>query len=178
MAKDTASQYHGYFPEYFDPSNTEECIYSAPLGSGPLGFAETVANPVTWSSYDDLRKLRIGVVHGYYNTPQLDEMIDKGQIKADVAPTDLSNMLKLDAGRVDLAVMDRFVFQALKKTAPALAEKKQNLVFNSRLLEEKELFVCFRKGPEGERLVRDLARGLKKVNASAIIATYMESFRD
>ena len=178
MAREESHQYHGYFPEYFDQANTEDFIYSSPVGSGPLGFAEHAANPIIWSSYEDLQKFKIGVVLGYLNTPKFDAMVSKGLIKTDVAPNDLSNLQKLEAGRIDLAVIDRFVFEALKRTAPQLADKKQNLAFNPRLLDEKALFVCFRKGSEGQRLERDLARGLKKINVQAIIAAHLQTFRD
>lgn len=178
LVRDDSNQYQGYFPEYWDPSNSDDFIYSPSIGTGPLGFAENRTNPVTWTTLDDLQKYKIGTVHGYFNTPTFDERVRLGQIKADVAPSDLSNLLKLEAGRVDLAVIDKRVFSFLTRTAAQFAQKRNGLAFNERLLEEKDLFLCFKKSEEGQRLERDFARGLKKINAAAVIANYMKAYRD
>lgn len=175
LAKDPKKPFHGYFPEYHDPANAEEFIYSVPMISSPLGFAEKVANPIKWATLDDLEKLRIGVVNGYINSAELDQRIARGAIHADIAPTDLNNLLKLEADRVDLAVIDPRVMDFLLNNNPQLIPKRQAVRFNQRLLENKQLFVCFKKGEEGQRLERDFAKGMKKINAEAIIATYMKS---
>ena len=48
------------------------------MGSGPLGFAELSIHPIQWSALPDLANYKIGVVSGYVNTAEFDEMVAKG----------------------------------------------------------------------------------------------------
>ena len=178
LVKDPKKPFHGYFPEYHDSANAEEVIYSVPIGTSPLGFAEITAKPIKWATLDDLEQLRVGVVNGYINSAAFDARVAKGMIPTDIAPTDLSNLLKLEAGRVDLAVVDAVVFNFMLGNTPQLAPKRQNLRMNPRMLEDKQLFVCFKKNEEGQRLERDFAKGLKKINAEAIFDNYLKGLTE
>ena len=63
----------------------------------------------SWSSLQDLKGLRIGVVADYTYTPDFWAMVKDGSLQADVAPDDVSNLNKLLAGRVDVVPLDRNV---------------------------------------------------------------------
>lgn len=178
LVKDPKKPFHAYFPEYYDSANAQEVIYSVPIASSPLGFAEHTARQVKWATLDDLDKFRVGVVNGYINTPALDERIAKGAIQTDIAPTDANNLLKLEAGRIDLAVVDPVVFHYLSARNPQLSAKHQNLRMNPVLLEDKKLYVGFKKGEEGQRLEREFAKGLKKINADAIVSAYLKDLAE
>lgn len=101
----------GYFPEYYDASL--DCVFSDPIGTGPLGFAQNSSKPISWQNLDDLKGLRIGVVAGYVNTAEFDERASKGQLNADATQSDEQNLIKLANGRLDLAVIDRNVMDYL-----------------------------------------------------------------
>lgn len=173
LAKDDA-KYMGYFPEYASEDIAKEFLFSDPMGVGPLGFAERIDNKVSWSKIDDLSKYRIGVVQDYVNTTEFDQKVAKKQLRADVAPSDVKNLQKLDSKRIDLAVVDRNVFDYLLKNTRELDSAKKTLQFNGKILEDKALYICFKKGPEGERLAKIFKEGVKKVNVAAIMAQYFK----
>ncbi|WP_020408536.1 substrate-binding periplasmic protein [Hahella ganghwensis] len=172
LAKDDPG-YDGYFPEYYAEELKQDFILSEPMGSGPLGFAELKSKPVTWNSLDDLKKYRVGVVSGYVNTADFDGMVAQGQIKASEATDDSKNLLKLAAGRVDLAVVDKNVLSYLMTADPQLKSVASKLQFNSQLLEDKSLYICFKKGPRGEKLAKDFNEGLGKIDVNAIMSNYL-----
>ncbi|MCJ8170521.1 substrate-binding periplasmic protein [Atopomonas sediminilitoris] len=138
----------GYFPEYHDTSL--DCVFSDPIGTGPLGFAQNSSKPIAWQSLDDLKGLRIGVVAGYVNTTEFDQRVSTGQLSADATQSDEQNLIKLANGRLDLAVIDRNVMAYLIDNSPKLASLKDKLQFNDTLLEDKTLHICFTQDASGQ----------------------------
>ncbi|MGE5621921.1 MAG: ABC transporter, partial [Bacillota bacterium] len=106
-----AAGYLGYFPEYLSDEIMRECLLSKPIGTGPLGFAERANAPVRWRSLDDLSQYTIGIVDGYVNTSAFDQRVRAHKQPVDVAHNDAQNLVKLAAGRFNLAVIDRRVFE-------------------------------------------------------------------
>jgi len=168
-AVDTArsdTAFVGYFPEYEDPSSP--CLFSEPIGSGPLGFAEQSAKPITWNTLNDLKNIKIGAVAGYVNTAEFDQMVSAGTLKADTATSDELNLLKLANGRFDLAVVDQNVMQYLLQTSQKLKPLASKLQFNSKLLENKTLHVCFTNSPAGKQALAQFNAALKQVDISQL----------
>lgn len=145
--------YAGYFPEY-NVAGLEggRCLLSKPIGSSPLGFAERVDAPVEWRDLSDLKGRRIGTVRGYVNTDGFDRAAADGSLTVEPAVDDATNLRKLAAGRLDLAVIDATVMAHLLSTHPDLMALSGQLRFHARILEDKSLHVCFRPGTEGEAL--------------------------
>jgi polar amino acid transport system substrate-binding protein len=169
LAKDSSSKYSGYFPEYFSDDTAKDFIYSDAMGSGPLGFAERKEKSINWSTLADLKPYRIGIVQDYINTTEFDAMIADKSLKSSMTTSDDKNLQKLMGGRVDLAVVDKNVMNYLFKTNQNLAKKASEAQFNSTLLEDKKLFICFKKGPEGERIAKIYNEGLKKIDITTIM---------
>ncbi len=172
MAKDANSGYAGYFPEYFSADNEKDFLYSAPIGNGPLGLAQNTTAPITFGSIDDLSKIKIGVVQGYLNTEEFDKRVAAGQIKTEEVVSDVQNVKKLEAKRIPAAVIDANVLQYLLKTEAASAKGKVDM--HSTVLEDKKLFICFRKGPQGDEYAKALAEGLKKIDVNAIMSAHLK----
>lgn len=143
----------GYFPEYLDPASP--CLFSDPIGNGPLGLAERKDKPLKWAVLDDLKPFRVGVVSGYVNTAEFDAQVAAGQLKVDPASSDEQNLLKLANGRVDAAVVDKNVLEYLLVNSPKLKEVAGQLQFNGQLLEDKTLHVCFTNSEAGKQ-ARDI----------------------
>jgi polar amino acid transport system substrate-binding protein len=173
LAKDSNSQYAGYFPEYFSDDTAKDFIYSDAMGSGPLGFAERKDKSISWSTLADLKPYRIGIVQDYINTAEFDAMVANKSLKSSMTTSDEKNLKKLVGGRIDLAVVDKNVMNYLFKTNPSLAEKANNAQFNSTLLEDKKLFICFKKGPKGEDIAKIYNEGLKKIDITAIMNKHL-----
>ena len=171
MAK-TDKAYVAYFPEYYSKENAASFLYSDTIGVGPLVFIERKDAPVKWDSYDSLKGKKIGVVKDYVNTDELDAKIASKALLADVAGDDAKNLLKLAAGRVDVAVIDLNVFNYLLKNDSSVKAVADKLQVNGKTLEDKKLFVCFKKSPEGEKALKAFNEGLKKVDPEAIMKKY------
>ena len=163
----------GYFPEYYAKHIESQFIFSPAIGSGPLGFAERRSRPVSWRKLDDLTPYRIGVVQDYVNTEAFDKLVADRTLRADPATSDAQNLLKLAAGRLDLAVVDRHVMNYWLKHAPELEPYQDVLQFNARLLENKQLFVCFRRDEQGQRMAKLLAQGLARIDAPRLVASHL-----
>lgn len=173
FAKDQKSEYSGYFPEYYSEDTAKEFIYSEPMGSGPLGFAERKNNTIPWEQLTDLKKFRIGIVQDYINTTEFDQMVSNKSLKVSTTTSDTKNLLKLVNDRLDLAVIDKNVMNYLFKTDKALAKKSNEAQFNVKLLEDKKLFICFKKGKKGEELTKIYNEGLKKIDIDKIMQQYL-----
>lgn len=162
--------YAGYFPEYRSAAlGTGRCLLSDPIGSSPLGFAERVATPVDWRTLSDLTGRRIGTVRGYVNTDAFDRTVADGRLAVEPAVDDATNLRKLAAGRLDMAVIDANVMAHLLATDADLRPLRAQLRFNSRLLEDKTLHVCFRPGTEGEELRARFNRALASGGAESVL---------
>lgn len=165
----TSQSFIGYFPEYYDEKLHESFYVSDPAGSGQLGLAQRMDHPVQWTRIEDLSAYTIGVVQDYLNTPAFDERVHNGKQRVDVAISDAVNLRKLAAGRFPLAIIDPRVFQYLLRHDPELSGAAASLQMNSTLLEDKNLFVCFRKNTEGARALEILNTGLRKIDPAAIM---------
>ena len=159
----------GYFPEYDAAQTRADYLLSDPIGTGPLGFAEHADTPVKWETLDDLERHRIGLVAGYVNSEAFDQRVAAGRQRVDYARDDQQNLVKLAAGRVPLALVDRRVFDFLTRHDRAVAPLASKLRFHARLLENKQLYVCFRRTAEGERMRKIFNEGLKKIDVEAVM---------
>lgn len=168
------SEYVAYFPEYMSRELDATCFLSDPIGSGPLGFAERRDAPVHWERLEDLAGVRVGVVTGYSNSERFDERVRQGRQQVDYANSDKQNLLKLAAKRVPLALIDRRVFDYLIGHDRQLAKHAAELHFNPRLIEMKNLYVCFRRDAEGERLRKLFNDGLRRIDVAAVIESAMQ----
>lgn len=162
------SKFDGYFPEYQSDAIAQRCLLSDPIGSGPVGFAQLLSRPIQWKTLDDLAPYRIGVVHDYVNSAGFDLRVAQQRQRVDLARDDTQNLRKLAAGRIALAVVDQRVFDYLMRHDPQLQAYKNKLAFNSRPLEIKQLYICFRPTAKGERLRGLVNAGLRKLDGSAL----------
>ncbi|MDR7304774.1 transporter substrate-binding domain-containing protein [Rhodoferax saidenbachensis] len=160
---ETHSRYIGFFPAYYSRERASQYLFSEPIGRSTMVFLERVDNPVKWTSYDDLQGRHIGVVRGFVNTEELDSRIAQKKVLAEEVPDDRSNILKLAAGRLELVVIDSHVYQHLVRTDPEIGRAALQLQTNAKVLDVKNLYVCFQRTPEGEKALRALNTGLRKV---------------
>ncbi len=158
----------GYFPAYESAERSRLGLRSARIGSSQVGFAHRADKPPpSWSSLDELAGRRIGVVRDYVNSEDFDTRMRDGRLKTEAAASDEENLRKLVGARIDLAVVDRAVFHALLVQHALLGGAK--LQFDpQRLLEEKGLYVYFRRDAQGERWLRLLDQGLERIDARAV----------
>jgi len=163
--------YVGYFPEYLYES--DDFLFSQPMGKGPLGFVEQTSNPIQWESLDDLKAYQIGVVQDYVNTAELDAMIASGEIDAPAVTSDSQNVLKVALGRVDVAVVDSNVLDFLLANDPRVSKVKGKVQMNDKLLVTKDLYIAFKNNSAGQRWKKIFDEGLTKIDVQAIMSSNM-----
>ncbi|WP_374350941.1 substrate-binding periplasmic protein [Chitinimonas sp.] len=166
----------GYFPEYFSAEVAQKFTLSDAMGHGPLGLAQRRDRPVKWATLADLSRKVVGTVQDYVNTPEFDERVARRLQMVDVAPDDTHNLLKLAAGRVDLAIVDAHVFGWLAENDPLLRPSAAKLEMNEKMLEYKDLYVCFRDNAEGKRLASLFNTGLKRIDIAAIMRKSIRNY--
>ncbi len=174
-AKSPSSQYMGYFPEYYSPDVAKEFTYSQPMGSGPLGFVEQTSKPVKWNTLTDLKGKRIGVVQDYVNTTEFDNLVASGDLRVSTVVSDSKNLRKIINDRLDLAVIDKNVMDYLFKLDKSLKGKAGLAHFQDKLLEDKKLYICFKKNKMGQQMAEIYNQGLKKIDVNAIMDQFLNA---
>lgn len=165
----------GYYPEYI--GRESHFLYSNSIGKSPLGFAKRTSRDITWYSYDDLKQYIIGIVSGYVNTPRFDAMVSAGEIRVDLAGTDLFNLRKVLAGRVDLAVVDQNIYDYFVNADALLHSHREDLEMIPHLMDINDLYVCFPKSEAGTELMTLLNKGLQQLDLNRIRETYMDRIK-
>jgi len=177
MAKNDTSVM-GYFPEYYSKDNATTFLYSDPMGQGPLGFVEPTGSPVKWSTLDDVKGLTIGVVEGYLNTDEFDARVVAHTQKVEAVSDDATNVAKVAAGRIPLAVIDGNVLNYLVLKDKSVIPYRNQVHFNGKILANKSLYVCFKNTPDGQKLAKIYNAGLKKIDVSKIMTTLFYKLKD
>ena len=165
----------GVFPTYASKERNDFCHWSQPIGKSPVGLAERRDSPLPWQSLDDLKGIRLGVVQGFVNTAEFDAKLDNGELSAEKAPDNATNLRMLLAHRLQAAVIDRNVMHYLMSSDPSLRGSGDQLQFNAHLLESKLLFVCFRKDAAGLALARTLDEGLRRIDPESVASQALEN---
>ena len=172
-AEDSNSAYIGYAPEYYSPVVESKFIFSDSIGESPLGLMQRWHQPIQWQDIMDLRQYKIGVVRDYVNTTEFDYAIARGVLSVDESIDDVTNLKKVFHQRLDAAVIDPNVMEFLLNTHDEFAMHKKRLNINSKLLEMKQLYVCFRISEQGKKIVAVLNEGLKKIDREKIYRYYL-----
>ena len=160
----------GLFPVYARRVRERACLMSSQIGSSPLGLAERLDAPLTWSRLEDLGAYTIGVVRHYANAEPFDRLVGRGIIRVVRAETDSDNLRGLIAGTVDAAIIDRNTMAWLLARDPALAAG--GLRFHPRPVAERPLYVCFRTDERGRQARDILETGLGRIDAPLITAEW------
>lgn len=171
----SSDEYVGYFPEYYAKEIESDFIFSDSLGNSPLGFAEFKSAPVSWNSLSDLKGVTIGTVQGYVNEAKFDEMAANGELTVDAVVDDLLNLRKLARGRLQLCVIDKNVLSYLLATDDSVSKHKGDIQFNSKLLDDKTLHICFQKNDKGQAMAKIFNEGLSKIDANKITEEYFSN---
>ncbi len=154
----------GYFPEYPDIQRNSEFLCSNSVGKSPIGFAKRQESSFQWQDHTDLTEHLVGVVSGYVNSAKFDVMVKSGMIQVETSVSDVLNLRKVMANRVDLAVVDTNVYHYILEHDSMLYSLHHELRLDPRLLSTNDLIVCFSPGTRGEELQRRFNLGLKTIN--------------
>lgn len=135
----------------------QQALFRARIG---IYGRATPGTPPETLGLKDLRSKRIGTTHGYDYGVAFDS--DRSMLR-DEAPSDLSSLRKLAAGRVDYALVFDQVANAIAKMHPELGKK----FALHGVLVEPNLYIAFSpKYPNIGRIVMQFDQGLAKIRSS------------
>lgn len=149
-----------------------------PIGHFRYALAERQTSRVTWQTAADLQKLMIGIVDGYDNGALIDGLRGQGLLKVEMAASDLANLRKLQAGRIDAAVVEisQFAFYKTELDRNNQAKGLAPLALNPRPLGPPEpLHACFNNSDRGKRARLSLTRGLQRIDRGKLADQYLEN---
>jgi polar amino acid transport system substrate-binding protein len=155
------------FPVY--GAKDRNCVLSHPFQASVLGFVERVEAPISWRTLDDLAGRSIGVVRGYLNSEAFDRAVEQGVLTVESVVADVMNLRKVEAGRLDLAVIDRDLLTFLLTENPETKDLAGRIQFNARALDVKSLYACFHDSKRGQLLRRAFNEGLAVVKVQAAV---------
>lgn len=143
--------FRGFFPEY--PLTDPRYIQTAAIGYSELGLVEPVQAPLLLTSVQQLTRLKIGVVEGYLNMPELETLIAAGKIRPVRNLSDRHNILQVAAGQLDAAVIDKRVLNYLLQHDAELAAVATRVQFSQSLSEHRSLHLVLPANPANQALV-------------------------
>jgi polar amino acid transport system substrate-binding protein len=153
-------------PAGFTPSVT--------IFKSPVGLVEPAAKPIPWNRLNDLSGYSIGTVQGYGNTPEFMSLIRSGKIKTQIVDSDLTNVKKVAAGRIDAAFIDLTnLAYLLEHDARGIAHKVQA---NKKPIDNKLLLLAINNKFYNPRASEILNRGVSKINPNKIIQDYLKKY--
>ena len=167
-----SGDYAGYFPAYYTEERARHCYFSAPMGRSTLGLATLREAPLRWGRLSDLSGVRIGVVAGYSNGREFDDLVREGRIQVDPSPGDSFNLKKLLAGHVRAAVIDKAVLRYLLVSDPDLAPQRDRIVFADPPLAVLTLHVCWQQTPTGQQLRKNFDAALRQLDLDKLENAY------
>ncbi|NRB68382.1 MAG: transporter substrate-binding domain-containing protein [Vibrio sp.] len=128
------------------------------------------SKPVSWSSKEDLKNLKIGGVTGY--AYGVEDMEKAGQLNIQRIASAENNYKKLSAGRLDIVLEDMDVgMETITKLN--LTDKIEP---NEKTLSSRQYFVIIsKKSPRSQELVDAFNRGLAKLKAEGKLDAYREA---
>lgn len=162
--------YDAGFPAYYSEERANTYFLTDAFVEGPVVFYKQAGENITYTTLEDLKPYRIGVVLGYVNTPEFDAA---DYLQKDAANNDEQNLKKLLLNRLDLVVIDRFVAASI--IDQSIPEAKDSLDFLSPPLEVKTLHVILSRNTENaEQKLKDFHEGLQQIIADGTFAQIME----
>ena len=152
-----AGKSDGLLGAWYAKEREQWFVYSAPLpGNEVVLFKRKGASPASFTSYDELKPYKVGIVRGSRNPPGF----DAAELKTEVANSDKLNLTKLAKERVDLILIDRGTAKHI--ISNELATYEGQLESIEPPLEVLPLYLLISKKIAGyEKKVDDFNRGLK-----------------
>jgi polar amino acid transport system substrate-binding protein len=158
------AEFAGYFPAYYTEERARQCHFSVPMGTSTVGLAYLKSKLLQWHALPDLADKVIGVVEGYSNGEAFDAQVKQGKQKVDAAPSDLVNLKKLLAQRVDAVAIDKSVLRYLLATDLSLIGSRDLIAFHDKPLADLTLHICFQRTAAGAKLREEFDRALQKID--------------
>jgi polar amino acid transport system substrate-binding protein len=160
----------GIIGAWKNPERERFMAYPRSLGiTNKIGFMARAGSKLAVHDLGRLAGLKIGTVRDYANPPAF----EAARLDRDEAVDDLSNLRKLLAGRVDLALIDKGVAHHLLQTE--LREAAQALVWLEPPVAEMPLYTALsRRKPAHQAQLVAFDRGLVELQTSGELSRILQ----
>jgi polar amino acid transport system substrate-binding protein len=160
--------FDGYFPAYYTDKRNQDCYLSQSIGASGISVAMLKSAPVKWSTLADLSSHTLGVVTGYSNGKDFDELVAQSRQPVQAVPSDAVNIGNLQAGKIKAIVIDKHVLDYTLSRAGGDAR----IIIGGPPVASLSLHVCFKRTPAGQAMRDAFDAALKNVDVTKLENDY------
>jgi polar amino acid transport system substrate-binding protein len=124
--------------------------------------------PVKWSTLPDLSSHTLGVVTGYSNGKDFDELVAQSRQPVQAVPSDAVNIGNLQNGKVKAIVIDKHVLDYTLSRAGG----DGRIIIGGPPVASLSLHVCFKRTPAGQAMRDAFDAALKTVDVTKLENDY------
>ena len=128
-----------------------------------------------WQRLSDLSAFRFGLTRSYTYTRELWDLVNKGVLKAEIAPDDATNLHNLLAGLVDIVPMDQYSGWLLLSSVPATAAARNLVTTDEQALNITPAYLLIIKNANGDHLRALFNAGLAQMKADGTLKSYQQT---
>lgn len=157
------------------PHRLKTMLFSEPVFQHTYVFFYRVEDSFNWQDISDLRSFRIGGSEGYSYGNEFDQAVKRGELNVDYVSSDILNLKKLQAKRIDLFPSDIQVgYYLLNQLFPAL--QAEQFKHHPKPIVEIETHVLFSKVDlsRGKLLQAAFNKGLQELRANGTYRKLVE----
>jgi len=156
---------------YYSKERAKTYAFSEPYAQSSLVFYKHRDSQIAYTSLEDLKPYKIGVIRGFVNSVEFDkaDYLHKEEVHSEVL-----NMKKLLNKRVDLIVIDKYIAQYLLNTM--FIDNKSDFEALEPPLKTQPLYLMFsKKVTNYKQKLKDFNEGLQQITDDGTIDTIMEN---
>ncbi|GGY12690.1 substrate-binding periplasmic protein [Paludibacterium paludis] len=158
------------------PERSRELVFTEPVLMARMVFFQRKGERLPWSSLRDLSRYRIGITIGNTYSEVFSSLQAQGVLHTDGAGDDLTNLRKLQAGRIDLFPIEADVGRYL--VARYLNGGNSGLTPQSRAFWTAPLCVAIRADrPNAREMVARFNHALRAMKASGELERRVAAYR-
>ncbi|OGR10972.1 MAG: hypothetical protein A2277_14215 [Desulfobacterales bacterium RIFOXYA12_FULL_46_15] len=155
----------GMFALWFTQEREQWFVFSDPLPANEIGFYKRTADPIHFTTLEELKPYRIGTVRGYANPSAFEQAT---YLQKEEVTQDLQNLKKLVANHIDLALIDKGLAAYLLTTA--LPEARDTVEWLEPALEIMPQYVVMSKQVAAyQQKIEDFNRGLAQITQDGLV---------
>ena len=154
------------------PERLQSFLFSQAFLDNHIGFFKRSDDPIRYRALAELKPYTIGIVRGYANS----EAFDAAHLKTDETLSDASNLSKLAAHHIDLALIDRGVANYLLGGSLAALAPKLEWLPPPVVVYPMHLGISKRQ-PQAEKRIQDFNRSLETMRQDGTLDKMLKQAR-
>lgn len=156
---------------WFSEERAKDYYYSDPYFTNRIVLIKLSDDKFEYKGLESLKDKKVGTLRNYYYSKSF---IDANSFKKLKSSNLISNLKKLEAGRIDLAIADEYVARYI--ISKKMSSAKDKFEYMKKSIEEKPLHITIsRSNPRGKELISTFNKALKKMHENG---TYDRIIKD